>query len=26
VEELTAYCRDHRIERLRDLTGGLLTD
>jgi dihydroorotate dehydrogenase (NAD+) catalytic subunit len=26
VEELTEYCRDHRIERLSDLTGGLLTD
>ncbi len=26
VDELTAYCRDHRIERIRDLTGGLLTD
>ena len=26
VEELTEYCREHRIERLRDLTGGLLTD
>ncbi len=26
VEELTTYCREHRIERLRDLTGGLLTD
>jgi len=26
VEELTVYCRDHRIERLSDLTGGLLTD
>jgi dihydroorotate dehydrogenase (NAD+) catalytic subunit len=26
VDELTAYCREHRIERIRDLTGGLLTD
>src|SRR6266478_5991459 len=26
VEELTAYCREHRIERLSDLIGGLLTD
>jgi dihydroorotate dehydrogenase (NAD+) catalytic subunit len=26
VEGLTAYCRDHRIGRLSDLTGGLLTD
>ena len=26
VEELTEYCRDHRIERLSDLTGGLITD
>ena len=26
VDELTTYCRDHRIERIRDLTGGLLTD
>jgi dihydroorotate dehydrogenase (NAD+) catalytic subunit len=26
VEDLTSYCREHRIERLRDLTGGLLTD
>jgi dihydroorotate dehydrogenase (NAD+) catalytic subunit len=26
VEELTKYCRDHRIERLSDLTGGLITD
>jgi dihydroorotate dehydrogenase (NAD+) catalytic subunit len=26
VEELLEYCRDHRIERLSDLTGGLLTD
>jgi hypothetical protein len=26
VEELTGYCREHRIERLGDLTGGLLTD
>jgi dihydroorotate dehydrogenase (NAD+) catalytic subunit len=26
VEELTDYCREHRIERLSDLIGGLLTD
>ena len=26
VEELTTYCREHRIERLGDLSGGLLTD
>jgi dihydroorotate dehydrogenase (NAD+) catalytic subunit len=26
VDELTTYCREHRIERIRDLTGGLLTD
>src|SRR5256884_4126004 len=26
VEELTTYCREHRIERLSDLIGGLLTD
>ncbi|HUB02019.1 MAG TPA: dihydroorotate dehydrogenase [Terriglobales bacterium] len=26
VEQLTEYCREHRIERLCDLTGGLLTD
>ncbi len=26
VEELTTYCREHRIERLSDLTGGMLTD
>jgi dihydroorotate dehydrogenase (NAD+) catalytic subunit len=26
VEELTGYCREHRIERIRELTGGLLTD
>ncbi len=26
VEELTEYCRAHRIERLAELTGGLLTD
>jgi dihydroorotate dehydrogenase (NAD+) catalytic subunit len=26
VEELTEYCREHRIEHLADLTGGLLTD
>jgi len=26
VENLTTYCREHRIERLSDLTGGMLTD
>src|SRR5271155_771760 len=26
VEELTDYCRERRIERLSDLTGGMLTD
>jgi dihydroorotate dehydrogenase (NAD+) catalytic subunit len=26
VEQLIEYCRDHRIERLSDLTGGLLTE
>ena len=26
VDELTEYCREHRIERLAELTGGLLTD
>jgi dihydroorotate dehydrogenase (NAD+) catalytic subunit len=26
VDELTGYCREHRIEHLADLTGGLLTD
>lgn len=26
VDELTAYCREHRIERIREVTGGLLTD
>ncbi len=26
VEELAEYCREQRIERLADLTGGLLTD
>jgi dihydroorotate dehydrogenase (NAD+) catalytic subunit len=26
VVELADYCREHRIERLSDLTGGLLTD
>ncbi len=26
VEELTTFCREHRIERLSELTGGLLTD
>ena len=26
VEDLTEYCRAHRIERLSELTGGMLTD
>ena len=26
VEDLTEYCREHRIERLSELTGGMLTD
>jgi dihydroorotate dehydrogenase (NAD+) catalytic subunit len=26
VQDLSEYCREHRIERLCDLTGGLLTD
>ena len=26
VDELTAYCRDHRIQKIREVTGGLLTD
>jgi dihydroorotate dehydrogenase (NAD+) catalytic subunit len=26
VDDLTGYCREHRIDRLADLTGGLLTD
>ena len=26
VEELTAYCREHRITRISELTGGLLTE
>jgi dihydroorotate dehydrogenase (NAD+) catalytic subunit len=26
VDELGEYCRDHRIERLSELTGGLITD
>ncbi len=26
VEELATYCREHRIGRLSDLTGGMLTD
>jgi dihydroorotate dehydrogenase (NAD+) catalytic subunit len=26
VEDLTAYCRERRIERLSELTGGLITD
>jgi len=26
VEELAAYCREHRIQKIRDITGGLQTD
>lgn len=26
VEDLTHYCREHRIERIREVTGGLKTD
>jgi dihydroorotate dehydrogenase (NAD+) catalytic subunit len=26
VEELAAYCREHRIEKIRDITGGLVTE
>lgn len=26
VEELAEYCRDHRIQNIRELTGGMLTD
>ena len=26
VEELAGYCREHRIQKIRDITGGLLTD
>jgi dihydroorotate dehydrogenase (NAD+) catalytic subunit len=26
VDAVTAYCREHRIERIREVTGGLLTD
>jgi dihydroorotate dehydrogenase (NAD+) catalytic subunit len=26
VDELAGYCREHRIERIREVTGGLLTD
>lgn len=26
VDELFRYCQEHRIERIRELTGGLLTD
>jgi dihydroorotate dehydrogenase (NAD+) catalytic subunit len=26
IQELSEYCREHRIQRLCDLTGGLLTD
>jgi dihydroorotate dehydrogenase (NAD+) catalytic subunit len=26
VEELAEYCREHRIEKIRDVTGGMLTD
>ncbi len=25
VEELTEYCREHRIDRISDITGGMLT-
>jgi len=26
VEELEGYCREHRIQKIREITGGLLTD
>jgi dihydroorotate dehydrogenase (NAD+) catalytic subunit len=26
VEELAGYCREHRIHKIREITGGLLTD
>jgi dihydroorotate dehydrogenase (NAD+) catalytic subunit len=26
VEELAGYCREHRIQKIREITGGLLTD
>jgi dihydroorotate dehydrogenase (NAD+) catalytic subunit len=26
VDALTSYCREHRIERIREITGGLQTD
>jgi dihydroorotate dehydrogenase (NAD+) catalytic subunit len=26
VEELTGYCREHRIQKIREITGGMLTD
>jgi dihydroorotate dehydrogenase (NAD+) catalytic subunit len=26
VEDLASYCREHRIERIREITGSLLTD
>ncbi|MFI5114353.1 MAG: dihydroorotate dehydrogenase, partial [Terriglobales bacterium] len=26
VDQLTAYCREHRIERIREVTGGMQTD
>jgi dihydroorotate dehydrogenase (NAD+) catalytic subunit len=26
VEELADYCREHRIQKIREITGGLLTD
>lgn len=26
VEELAEYCRDHRIQKIRELTGGMVTD
>ena len=26
VDELTNYCREHRIQKIREVTGGMLTD
>ncbi len=26
VEELAGYCREHRIQKIREITGGMLTD
>jgi len=26
VEELAGYCREHRIQKIRDVTGGMVTD